>query len=306
MITLINKILYDTVYNSAPIILCVLGGLFAHKANVLNIALEGMMIIGAFSSVLFAILTKNIFLAVMLGILSTLVIGIIFSYMSVSLDGNVIIIGLAINLFASALVSFILKVMNTAVLNANNIIDVASLKINIAFIKDLPFLGSVISGHTFITYLAFLFVFIIWVLMYKTKFGIYVRVVGESDEAARSVGININLIKYIAILMGAFSCALAASNMALERMALFTNGMISGRGFIAIAAIFCGSGRPVTSSAYAVIFGFAMSLSINLSMYVGSASGLFNMFPYVMIVFILSMVSVIKLRNNYLRGFKNE
>jgi len=304
--SIFDKVVYDTIYNSAPIILCVLGGIFAHKANVLNIGLEGMMTLGAFSSVLFTLITGNYWLGILVSILLTIVLGLVFSFMSITLKGNVIIVGIAINLIAASLAAFVMKVMGKALLNASNIVDVAALQINIPIVKDIPVIGPLISGHTLITYLSFIGIFLMWVLMYKTRFGVYVRVVGESEGAARSVGINVNRIKYLAVLIGSVCCAFAGANLAVERMALFTSGMVAGRGFIAIAAIFCGAGRPGLSAIYAIAFGLAKSLSINLNMYAGDVAGLFETLPYLMIVIILSIASVIKYRNNRVRGFKNE
>lgn len=292
--------------NSAPIILCVLGGIYAHKANVLNIALEGLMLNGAFSSVLFVMVTKSLWGGVLMGVLTTLLYGLVFSFMSVTKKGNPIITGLAINLITASVSAFVLKAMNAANINVNSIVDVAGLKIHIPFIEKIPFLGAIISGHPLFTYISFIGIFVMWVLMYKTKFGIYVRVVGENEDAARSVGIKVDYIKYMAILIGALCCSFAGINLALEKMALFTNGMTAGIGFIAIAAIFCGQGSPVRCSFYAILFGLAQSLAVNMNISAGPASGLFKTLPYFMIVIILSVVSVIQLRNNRLRGFKNE
>ncbi|MDD4699561.1 MAG: ABC transporter permease [Oscillospiraceae bacterium] len=301
-----QRLLYDAISCGAPIILCVLGGNFAHKANVLNIALEGMLLMGAFTSVLFTMLTKNILLGILICILINLIWGIVFSVMCVTKKGNPIIAGLAVNMLATAICAFLLKVLGMANLNVNSIVNVAGLKIQIPVINQIPFIGGIISGHPLMTYVSFIAIFVMWVIMYKTKFGVYVRVVGENEDAAVSVGINVNRIRYIAVLIGAVCSALAGINLSLEKMALFTNDMSAGIGFIAIAAIFCGSGRPGLTSIYAIIFGLAQSLAINLSISAGAYSGLFNTIPYFMIVFILAVVSIIKMKNNRVRGFKNE
>lgn len=302
---MLGNILYDTVYHSVPIILCVIGGIFAYKANVLNIALEGMMLIGAFVSTLTAFYTQNIFLGVILAVVSSLILGLVFSFMSVTLKGNVIIVGLAINLLASAAARFILVRMNSSNITLS-FLNVANLKINIPIIKDIPLIGDILSGHPIITYISFLSIFLMWVLMYKTKFGIYVRVVGENEDAAKSIGLKTNYYKYAAILIGAFFCGLAGANLSTERLGLFTNDMTAGRGFIAIAAIYCGKGSPVSSAAYAVLFGLARALSVNLSIYAGPAAGLFDIIPYIIMVCVLTVVSIVKYKNNKVRGFENE
>ncbi len=297
-----QKILYDMLAYSAPIIWCVLGGNFAHSANVLNIALEGMMLVGAFVSVLVVLFTGNVWLGILVGVLATMVFGLVFSYLGVTRRGNVIIAGLAINLLAASVAAFVLKAMDLPNLNANSMVDVAGMKIHLPLIKDIPFLGPVLSGHPPLTYLAFLGIAVMGIVMYRTRFGVYVRVVGENEDAALSVGINGNRIKYLAVLIGAVCCALAGANLALEKMALFTNGMTAGIGFIAIAAIFCGRGRPGLTSIYAIVFGLAQSLAINLNLSAGPISGLFNTIPYFMIIGILTVVSILQHKDVRMRG----
>lgn len=302
---LLNSILYDTVYHSAPIILCVIGGIFAYKANVLNIALEGMMLNGAFVSVLVEYLTGNVALAVVAAIVTTLLLGLVFSVLGISCKGNVIVIGLGINLIVPAIAKFTLNMMQLANISLQDV-SVADFKINIPVIKDIPLLGKILSGHPIITYLAFIGIAFFAVLMFKTKFGVYVRVVGENEDSAISLGIKTNRYKYAAVLIGAFCCALAGVNLSMERMAMFTNDMTAGRGFIAIAAIYCGQGKPVESSLYAILFGVARALAINLSVHAGPAAGLFDIIPYIIMVTILAVVSYMKYKNVKVRGYKFE
>ncbi|MDE6951169.1 MAG: ABC transporter permease [Lachnospiraceae bacterium] len=299
---LLESILYDCVYHSAPIILCVLGGMFAYKANVLNIALEGMMLNGAFVSILAYYFTGNMFVTLLLAVGSTLLYGLIFAFLGVTMKGNVIIIGLAVNMISTAVAGFVLVLMNSANIILENF-DLNALKINIPLIEKIPILGSILSGHPVITYISFLMIFLMYVLMFHTKFGIYVRVVGESEEAAKAIGLHTDFYKYAAILIGAVGCALGGMNLSLERLGLFTNDMVAGRGFIAIAAIYCGQGKPVQSAVYAILFGLSRSLAVNLSVYAGNAAGLFDCFPYILMIAVLAAASFVKHKNVKVRGF---
>jgi len=301
-----ERILFDMIDNAVPILFCVLGGNFAYKVNVLNISMEGMLLMGAFSSVLFLMLSGSMLVGILGAVCIVLVSGWIFSFMSITRKGNPIISGLAINLLATSITAFVLKSLSLPNINVNHIVDVAGLKVNIPLLQDIPVIGSIVSGHSPLTYIAFVMIFVSWLLMYRTKFGVYVRVVGENEEATESVGIRGTKIKYIAVLIGALSCAFAGINLAVERLALFTNDMSAGIGFIAIAAIFCGKGRPSITALYAMLFGLCQSLSVNLNISAGPASGLFKTLPYIMIVTILAAVSIIQTRKNYTRGFKNE
>ena len=179
---MLHSILYDLVYHSTPLILAVLGGLFAYQANVLNIGLEGMMLMGAFSSSLFVLLTGSLWQGILLSILCTLALGLVFSLFSVTLKSNFIITGFGINLFASAFSSFILKYMRLANINVSSVVDVPALKIHIPVLADIPILGSLLSGHTPITYLSLLLILVVHVVLYKTKLGVYVRVVGNEER----------------------------------------------------------------------------------------------------------------------------
>lgn len=302
---LFSNILYDTVYHSTPIILCVLGGIFAYKANVLNIALEGMMLNGAFVAVLTVYLTGSIAAGVTAAILTTLLWGVVFSLLGITGKGNVIVIGLGINLIVPAIADFVLNRMELANISLQNV-SVSSMKINIPVLADIPLLGKIISGHPLITYLAVFGIIFFTILMYKTKFGIYVRVVGENEDSAISLGIRTNRYKYAAVLIGSLCCALAGVNLSLERMSMFTNNMTAGRGFIAIAAIYCGQGRPLPSVLYAILFGIARSLAVNLSVYAGPAAGLFDTIPYIIMVAVLAAVSYMKHKTVKTRGYKLE
>lgn len=303
---MLNNILYDFVVNSTPIILAVLGGIFAHKVNVLNIGLEGMMLMGAFASALFVQVTGSIWAGILIAVLCTLAIGVVFSVFAITLKSNFIITGLGVNLFVSMLSAFVLKVMGVANINVASIVDVAALKIHIPILRDIPVIGPLVSGHTAITYISFVMIAIASVLMFKTKFGVYVRVIGENEEAARAVGIKVGKIKYAAVLIGAVLCALAGANLSVESLALFTPDMTAGRGFIAIAAIFCGRGMPIKTTAYALVFGLARSLAIHLGVVAGTISGLLEMVPYLMIVVVLAIASAVQSKKTRLRGFRLE
>lgn len=301
---LLASILYDTVYHASPIILCVIGGVFAYQANVLNIALEGMMGIGAFASTLVVLLTDDLLLGLFAGVFAAFVFGAMFSLMGVVLKGNVIIIGVALNLLATAVAGFVMARMNVANIALSNL-SVAGLKIVIPGVSDVPLVGPIVSGHPVLTYVAFAGIWLTWVLSYRTRFGTYVRVVGENEDAAKSLGLKVDLYKVAAILIGALTCGLAGTNLSTERLGLYTNNMTAGRGFVAIAAIYCGRGDPLKSSLYAILFGFARSLSINLAIYAGSAAGLFDVIPYIVMVVVLLFAQVSKRRNVRARGFAN-
>lgn len=300
----VNNIVYQSVVYLAPVLLCVLGGIFAYKANVLNISLEGMMMAGAFVSMLVALLTENLFLAYLVAIVVCLGLGLVFSFLGVTLKGNVIVIGLAINMLVPAVAGFILKIMAIPSITLPWF-STNAVQWHIPFIEDIPILGPLLSGHPPITYVAYLMIIVMSVLMYRTRFGVHVRVVGENEDAAVSLGLKTNLYKIAAVLVGAGCCALAGINLSLERLSLYTNNMTAGRGFIAIAAIYCGRGKPVPCTLYALVFSIANALAEYFSLQV-SASLLLKVVPYVIMVIVLTAVSIVNRRKVLTRGAFSE
>ena len=303
MITVIAKIFSDTFLHAAPILFAVLGGIYAYKANVLNVSLEGMILIGCFVTCFVMMNTGNFLLAVFSAILATSIVALIFCFFGITLKGNVIIVGLSINMLATALTAFFLKLLGKSELIATNYI-LNEMRINIPILKDIPFIGKVFSGHTFLTYFSYIMIFLMWLLMYKTKFGVHARVVGENEDAAIAIGLKVNKLKFIAVIIGAVCCALAGASLAMDGAGgIFTPDMSAARGFIAMAAMYCGDGSPKKSSLYAILFGLARSISQNLSIYLSSASRIFNMAPYIIIVVVLLVVSINTYKNNKTRGF---
>lgn len=301
---IVQSIIYQSVVYLTPVLLCVLGGIFAYRANVLNIALEGMMMAGSFVSVLVAYLSNNIFLGYITALIICLILGGIFALTGVCLKGNVIVVGLAINMLVPAVAGFILKIMAIPSItlpwfSSNSIL------INIPIINKIPIIGAIFSGHPPITYISYIMIAFMTVLMYKTSFGVHVRVVGENEDAAISLGLKTNFYKITAVLIGAACCALAGINLALERLALYTNNMTAGRGFIAIAAIYCGRGKPVSCALYAVLFSITNALAEYFSLQV-SASLLLKVVPYVVMVIVLSAASIFNRRMNKVRGAFSE
>lgn len=295
-----NNIIYQSVVYLAPVLLCVLGGIFAYKANVLNIALEGMMMAGAFVSVLTISLSENVFVGYVAAFAVCLILGLIFSLMGVLLKGNVIIVGLAINMLVPAVAGFIMKIMSVPSITIPWF-STNSLILKIPFIENIPILGPILSGHPPITYLSYLMIAVMAVLMYHTKFGVHVRVVGENEDAVVSLGLHTTMYKVAAVLIGAGCCALAGTNLAFERLSLYTNNMTAGRGFIAIAAIYCGEGKPVKCALYAVLFSISNALAEYFSLRV-SASLLLKVVPYIVMIIVLTIASILNRKHMHVRG----
>ena len=293
---------------STPLILGTLGGLFTYKAGVLNIAIEGMMTTGAFVSIIVAYFTRSIWLGIIAAILMTQVVGLLFSLFSVTAKGHNVITGLGINYAVAAIAPFICKytVGNRTSIIASDFIIPSEIAMDVPVLRNIPILGDIFNRQTPLTYLALISIFLMTVILYKTKFGIYTQVVGENPEAAESVGINVNRVQYGDVAMSAFMCALAGINLSVENLGMYTDNMVSGRGFTCMAAIYCGKGKPANCVAYATLFGLTRALQIKLTtMFDAATASLIEMLPYLMIVIVMFISSIGSYRTNNVRGYKN-
>ncbi|PKL00246.1 MAG: ABC transporter permease [Tenericutes bacterium HGW-Tenericutes-1] len=302
----IIKIFSDSLYFTGPILLCTLGGLFAYKANMINIGLEGMMLFGGFISALILFFTHSWIIAFIAAILLAILLGLLFSYFGVTKKANFIITGFAINLLAIAVGKYVLAALGSIDINVISDVTRQMAAIDLGIIGEIPVIGPIINKQSFLTYFSFILIFICQFVLFNTKFGTYVRVVGESEEAAKSIGISINKIKYLAVIIGALLCAFAGYNVAINQLASYTPDITAGTGFIAIAAIYCGAGNPKNSSLYAILFGLSRSLAVNLSLRIGTIAGLLEMIPYIMIIIVLTVVGIIRKRKTLYRGFLHE
>ena len=283
---------------TAPILFATLGAVVGEKAGVSNIGLEGTMMISALFGSLAAYWTGSWFpgllLAVLVGILAALLMG----FFAFNLKTDIILTGVAVNMIGSGGTLFLVKVITQmtegkALASTTSLItkDLQIPSWNIPIIKDIPVIGDVLSGHCILTYLAFLLVFLTWVLLYKTPLGLNIRSVGENPNAASSVGVSVMKIKYIAIGFSGAMAGFGGAFMSMYYAMGWSQDMVSGRGFIALAAQAMGAGEPLGSMLAALVFGFAQALGIKISSR-GIDSNLVSPIPYVVTILGLVVFAV--------------
>lgn len=297
------SVLHGTIRMATPIALVALGGVFTHRAGVLNIAMEGMMLMGAFAGVIASYLTGSILAAILAAVVVAVLFSLILSFFGVTLKGNLIVTGLAVNILALGTTSYILQVVfnRRGVFSDKAIVGINP--IHIPGIDIIPILGPVLNDHTPLVYFSFIALILVSLIIYKTKYGIYVRTVGENVEAARSVGIKVNLIQYSSLIISGVFCGLAGVSLSLENLSMFVENMTNGRGFIALAAIFCGKGTPVGAFIFSLLFGLADAVQMRLQSF--NIPGAFvQMIPFIFIIVVLTVVAIYKNRNITYRGEK--
>ena len=290
---------------TAPILFATLGAVVGEKAGVSNIGLEGTMMISALFGSLAAYWTGSWAMGLLLAVIVGVLVALLMGFFAFNLKTDLILTGIAVNMIGSGGTLFLVKVITnitegkplastTSLITAVNQIP----SWNIPLIKDIPVVGDVLSGHSILTYIAFLLVFLTWVLLYKTPLGLNIRSVGENPNAAASVGVSVLKVKYIAIGFSGLMAGFGGAFMSMYYAMGWSLDMVAGRGFIALAAQAMGGGEPLGSMLSALVFGFAQALSIKVSSK-GIDSNLVTPIPYLvtilgLVVFALVLRSRVK------------
>jgi simple sugar transport system permease protein len=279
---------------ATPILFATLAAVIGEKGGISNIGLEGIMMMSALFGSLSAFWSKSwligLLVAMAVGLLEALLMGV-FAF---KLKTDIILVGTAVNMIGSGGTIFLVKTI-TNVTMGNSLTSTTSLitknlqipSIHIPLIQDIPVLGKIISGHSLLTYLAFLLVWLTIVLLYKTPLGLNIRSVGENPNAASSVGVSVSKIRFITIGIGGVLAGMGGAYMSMYYAMGWSLDMVAGRGFIALAAQSMGGGEPVGSMLAALVFGFAQALGIKVSA-TGVDSNLVAPIPY--LVTIISLV----------------
>jgi len=252
-------LLHNTIGIMTPFLLAATGGLFTELAGMLNIALEGLMLIGAFFSVVFAGVTGSLFIGVLLGIASAMLVAALFGAVSLNLKANVFISGLATNLLASGLT----VVLAFQIFGNKGVVrfEIATLpSLSIPALARIPILGDLLIGHNVLVYLSWLIVVLAAVVIYRTPFGLRIRGTGLGAPTITSLGLKPRRYQMAGILISGFTCGLAGAVLTLN-LSAFVPNITSGRGWIALVAIYLGNKTPWGIVIASFVFGFAESFS---------------------------------------------
>lgn len=249
---------------STPIILPALGGLISDLAGVINIALEGIMLVSAFTGVVVSAYTESVLIGVLAGIGVGILYSLLLALFHLYLNTDIILAGIALNIMAQGGTIFLLYILTGDKGNSSTLASGAVPTVTIPIIDNIPWLGTILSGHNIFTYLAFLLTWLVYIFLYKTPLGTHLRAVGENPVAAETVGINVKRTQMIAIGLSGFLASLGGLSLSMAYLNIFQNAMTAGRGFIALAAVFLGGRTPLGTTIAAIIFGFADALANQL------------------------------------------
>ena len=297
-------IAFSSIRISTPLIFAALGGLFTFQAGILNIALDGFMIIGAFSAVAAAYATGSLTAGILAGVVSSAALAAILALFNLRFRAHIFIAGIAVTFLAYGLTALLLKSLlgQDGVFTSPNIPVFPALRV--PGLADLPVVGAVLSGHTLLVYLAYLAVPLVAWSLYRTRWGLRVRMIGEAEDAALAAGIAVDQIKFQTLVISGVFCGLAGAYLSLGYVSLFARQMTDERGLVALAAIFFAKGRPVATTLVALMFGVATALAVRLPEITGAAPQLLQVIPYVVTILALVVVGLRTKRSGQVGGWR--
>lgn len=284
---------YAVLRVTTPILFAALGNVISSKAGVSNIAMEGTMLTSSLAGVLVSAYTKS----ALIGLLAALVVGILFSafmaYLSLYLGTNVIMAGIALNLFASSFTVYILYMLTGQKGNSASLASKQLPIIDIPIIKSIPVIGQIFSGHNVLVYVALLSVVVSYIMLNKTKLGTHIKAVGESPNAAASVGINVRRIRFISLCISGLMAGFGGAFMSMGYLSMFTRDMVAGRGWIAIAASAMGRSMVIPTTITSFLFGIFSAIG-NVLQLQNIPSELVTTLPYVAVFVGIILYSIRK------------
>lgn len=283
-------LIQHTIRTATPLILAALGGLLTQQAGILNIGMEGMILLGSFFGIVGSYFFGSSFAGVALAVVVGVIIGLIFGLFVIDLKSDEFIIGIAINIFAGGLTVFLLRNI-FGVKGAFSSPDIVPLpRISIPFLSNVKMLDTIFNNHTIFIYISWILVILVYIYLYKTPQGTWLIASGEYPEALETAGVSPRKMKYISSIACGVLCGLAGAHLSLGYLTLFTENMSANRGFIALAAIIFGNANPIKTFIAALMFGFFDALGVRLQV-VGIPAQFTQMIPYLATVFALVIVT---------------
>ena len=273
---------------ATPIAFAALGGMFSERGGVINIGLEGMMLTCAFSAVAGTHFFGNPWIGLLIALLVGALQGLLHGLISIKFQGNQIVSGTGINIFALGFTAYMSQVIwgSRGASDAVQGMD----QISIPLIKDIPIIGEIVGTHTPLVYILIILVIISYIILFKTPFGLRIRAVGEHPAAADTAGVNVLKIKYLCVIISGLFAGFGGAFLSLGHLNLFAWGMTGGRGFIALAAMIFGGWMPFRVLGASLLFGFSDALQLRLQILGILPPQIILTIPYILTIIVLAGV----------------
>jgi ABC-type uncharacterized transport system permease subunit len=285
-------LIYSAIRGATPLIFAALGGLFSERSGVINIALEGLMLAGAFTGAVATYELHNPFLGMAIGMLAGGILALVYAIACIKFQADQVVAGMAINFLMVGLPALV----SGAIYDSSGStpqIDITHQLPSLYYFVPIQAL-SFLSNFSIASFLAFLLVPLSWYVMYKTPFGLRIRAAGENPEAADAAGVKVITLRYIAVVISGLLAAAGGAYLSIGQSSLFTRNMTAGRGFIALAALILGKWRPVPVLVACLFFGLTEAIAIQMQGVIKMPSGedvpvqFIQIIPYVLTIIVLA------------------
>lgn len=283
---MLELLLASAIVAGTPLLYATLGEIITERSGVLNLGVEGMMTFGALSGFAITVITGNLAVGLVSAGLSAGLLSLIHAFLCVTLKANQVISGLGLTIFGIGISSYLGKAL------VGTPVPVALSRIELPLLKEIPLLGPVLFQHNILVYLAVLTAIIIYYVFNKTRAGIYLKAVGDDPAAADMAGINVFLVRYLAIMCGGILCGVGGAYISLVYTPFWTDMIISGRGWIAIALVIFSAWDPRLAIAGAFLFGSVDALATRFQVLgINIPPYFLRMLPYVFTIVIMILSS---------------
>ncbi|PCJ82807.1 MAG: ABC transporter permease [Hyphomicrobiales bacterium] len=282
---IVEAIILTVITAATPLLIAATGELVSERAGVLNLGVEGMMVMGAVGAFGTAYLTDSPYLGVVAGIVTGVLFALPFAFLTITLVANQVATGLALTIFGLGLSG----VIGEAFVGQPG---VALEPIPMPALSELPYIGRILFGHDIVVYVAFILIIAVWYFLFKSRAGLSLRAVGDSPESAHSLGISVKKVRYAAVLFGGGCAGLAGGYLSLVYTPQWTEAMTAGRGWIAIVLVVFATWMPGRLVAGAYLFGAILILQLHAQAAgVKIPSQLLSSLPYLATIIVLVIIS---------------
>jgi general nucleoside transport system permease protein len=275
-----SSLIAATLRWATPLIFAAMGGLFSERSGVVNIALEGMMLMGAFFGIWGSVRFGHWAFGLLTAMAAGAALALVHAFFSIHLRADQIVSGTAINFLALGLTGYLYIKIYGEQGTPSELSQIPD--VHLSFLDDVYFIGPILSRMNLMIWLAFATVLLTWIVIFKTPFGLRIRSVGEHPRAADTAGVSVYGVRYVAVTLSGVLAALGGAYLSIGFVGSFGENMTVGRGFIALAALIFGMWKPFGAMGAALLFGFSSALARALPEYSDQAALLFETLPYVL------------------------
>lgn len=277
------NMLLATLRMAIPLTLASIGGVLCERSGIINLGIEGMMLVGSFGAVVGAHITGSPWMGVLFGILVGGLFGLLHATLCIKFRTNQSVSGVGINIFASGLTIVLCRAIWDSDGSSGTVMQVPT--ITIPVLNRIPLIGQLFENQSPFLYITALIVFASWYVMYRSNIGLRLRTIGDHPKAAATAGVNVTKYRYICVTLCGMLCGMGGAYLSIVQSNLFVKDMVAGRGFMAMAATIFGGWNPAGSMLASLLFAFAQALRINVNF--ALPQRILQMVPYLLTLVVL-------------------